>query len=397
MEEDVMNRFKRSMQWLLIAVLLPASALVFAQGTVKIGVVAEFSGPFADYGGQILAGMKTYLKQHGDVYGGKKIELIVKDTTGAAPEVAKRLAQELVTQDNVDILAGFGLTPNAMAVAPVATEAKKPMVIMNAATSVITTRSPYIVRLSHTLPQQTQPIAQWAAKNGIKRVFTLVSDYGPGTDAEAAFIKAFKAAGGEIVDSVRTPLQNPDFAPFLQRIKDAKPDAVFVFVPPGSQTIAFIKGYEERGLKQAGIKIIATGDLTDDGVLEAMGDGTLGLITSFHYSAAHDSPENKAFIKSYAETNGTKLRPNFMAVGGYDGMQAIAEALKKTQGSTDPDKLMAAFKGMKLMSPRGPIMIDPDTRDIVETVYIRRVEKVNGQLYNIEFDKFPDQKDPGKQ
>jgi branched-chain amino acid transport system substrate-binding protein len=385
------------MQWLLVAALLQASALAFAQGTVKIGVVAEFSGPFADYGGQILAGMKTYLKQHGDVYGGKKIELIVKDTTGAAPDVAKRLAQELVTQDNVDILAGFGLTPNAMAVAPVATEAKKPMVIMNAATSVITTRSPYIVRLSHTLPQQTQPIAQWAAKNGIKRVFTLVSDYGPGIDAEAAFIKAFKAAGGEIVDSVRTPLQNPDFAPFLQRIKDTKPEAVFVFVPPGSQTIAFIKGYEERGLKQAGIKIIATGDLTDDGVLEAMGDGTLGLITSFHYSAAHDSPENKAFIKSYAETNGTKLRPNFMAVGGYDGMQAIAEALKKTQGSTDPDKLMAAFKGMKLMSPRGPIMIDPDTRDIVETVYIRRVEKVNGQLYNVEFDKFPDQKDPGKQ
>jgi branched-chain amino acid transport system substrate-binding protein len=392
-----MNRFKHSMQWMLVAVLLQASALAFAQGTVKIGVVAEFSGPFADYGGQILAGMKTYLKQHGDVYGGKKIELIVKDTTGAAPDVAKRLAQELVTQDNVDILAGFGLTPNAMAVAPVATEAKKPMVIMNAATSVITTRSPYIVRLSHTLPQQTQPIAQWAAKNGIKRVFTLVSDYGPGIDAEAAFIKAFKAAGGEIVDSVRTPLQNPDFAPFLQRIKDAKPEAVFVFVPPGSQTIAFIKGYEERGLKQAGVKIIATGDLTDDGVLEAMGDGTLGLITSFHYSAAHDSPENKAFIKSYAETNGTKLRPNFMAVGGYDGMQAIAEALKKTQGSTDPDKLMAAFKGMKLMSPRGPIMIDPDTRDIVETVYIRRVEKVNGQLYNVEFDKFPDQKDPGKQ
>ncbi|MEO8738581.1 MAG: ABC transporter substrate-binding protein [Casimicrobiaceae bacterium] len=384
------------MQLLLAGILLQAGALAFAQGTVKIGVIAEFSGPFADYGGQILAGMKTYLKQHGDVYGGKKIELIVKDTTGAAPDVAKRLAQEVITQDNVDILAGFGLTPNAMAVAPVATEAKKPMVIMNAATSVITTRSPYIVRLSHTLPQQTQPIAQWAAKNGIKRVFTLVSDYGPGIDAEAAFIKAFKAAGGEIVDSVRTPLQNPDFAPFLQRIKDAKPEAIFVFVPPGSQTIAFIKGYEERGLKQAGIKIIATGDLTDDGVLEAMGDGTLGLITSFHYSAAHDSPENKAFIKSYIETNGTKLRPNFMAVGGYDGMAAIAEALKKTQGSTDPDKLMAAFKGMKLMSPRGPIMIDPETRDIVETVYIRRVEKVNGALYNIEFDKFPDQKDPGK-
>ena len=214
---------------------------------------------------------------------------------------------------------------------------------------------------------------------------------------KAPFIKAFKAAGGEIVDSVRTPLANPDFAPFLQRIKDTKPEAVFVFLPPGSQTIAFIKGYEERGLKQAGIKIIATGDLTDDGVLEAMGEPTLGLITSFHYSAAHDSPENKAFIKAYAETNGTRLRPNFMAAAGYDGMAAIAEALKKTQGSTDPDKMLAALKGMKLMSPRGPIMIDPETRDIVQTVYIRRVEKVNGGLYNVEFDKFPDQKDPGKQ
>ena len=378
------------------ALLLFFAGAALAQGTVKIGVIAEFSGPFADYGGQILAGMKTYLKMNGDVFGGKKIELIVKDTTGAAPDVAKRLAQEVVTRDEVDILAGFGLTPNAMAVAPVATEAKKPMVIMNAATSVITTRSPYIVRVSHTLPQDAQPIAQWAAKNGIKRVFTLVSDYGPGIDAEGAFIKAFKAAGGEIVDSVRTPLANPDFAPFLQRIKDTKPEAVFVFLPPGSQTIAFIKGYEERGLKQAGIRIIATGDLTDDGVLEAMGEPTLGIITSFHYSAAHDSPENKAFIKAYAETNGTRLRPNFMACAGYDGMAAIGEALKKTQGSTDPDKFLAALKGMKLNSPRGPIMIDPETRDIVQTVYIRRVEKINGALYNVEFDKFPDQKDPGK-
>jgi branched-chain amino acid transport system substrate-binding protein len=376
--------------------MIAAGGVACAQETAKIGVVAEFSGPFADYGGQILAGMKTYLKQHGDMFGGKKIEIIVKDTTGAAPDVAKRLAQELVTRDQVDILAGFGLTPNALAVAPIATEAKKPMVIMNAATSIITTRSPYIVRLSHTLPQDTQPIAQWAAKNGIKRVFTMVSDYGPGVDAETAFIKAFKAAGGEIMDSVRTPLQNPDFAPFLQRIKDSKPEAVFVFLPPGSQTIAFIKGYEERGLKQAGVKIIATGDLTDDGVLEAMGEPTLGLITSFHYSAAHDSPENKAFIKAYAETNGTRLRPNFMACAGYDGMAAIAEALKKTQGSTDPDKMLAAFKGMKLVSPRGPIMIDPETRDIVQTVYIRRVERVNGGLYNVEFDKFPDVKDPGK-
>jgi branched-chain amino acid transport system substrate-binding protein len=380
----------------LAAMLLLVAGPALAQGTVKIGMVAEFSGPFADYGAQILGGMKAYLKLNGEVFGGKKIEIVVKDTTGAAPDIAKRLAQELVTRDQVDILAGFGLTPNALAVAPVSAEAKKPMVIMNAATSVITTRSPYIVRVSHTLPQDTQPIAQWAARNGVKRVFTLVSDFGPGVDAEGAFIKAFKAAGGEIVDSVRTPLQNPDFAPFLQRVKDTRPEAVFVFLPPGSQTIAFIKGYEERGLKQAGIRIIATGDLTDDGVLQAMGDPTLGLITSFHYSAAHDSPENKAFLKAYVEANGTKLRPNFMACAGYDGMAAIAEALKKTGGSTEPEAFVGALKGMKLMSPRGPIMIDPETRDIVQTVYIRRVEKIDGILYNIEFDKFPDVKDPGK-
>ena len=379
-----------------LALLAGSGAALGQQPAVRIGVIAEFSGPFADYGTQIVNGMKTYLKLNGETFGGRRIELITRDTTGAAPDIAKRLAQELITRDRVDLLAGFGLTPNALAVAPIDAEAKKPMVIMNAATSIITTRSPYIVRVSHTLPQDTQPIAQWAAKNGIKRAYTLVSDYGPGIDAEAAFVKAFKAAGGEVLDSVRTPLQNPDFAPYLQRIKDSKPDAVFVFLPPGSQTIAFIKGYEERGLKQAGVRLIGTGDLTDDGVLQAMGEPTLGLITSFHYSAAHESPENKAFVKAYAEVNGTKYRPNFMACAGYDGMAAIAEALKKTGGSVDPDKFMAALKGMKLMSPRGPIMIDPETRDIVQTVYIRKVEKVNGELYNVEFATYEAVKDPMK-
>ena len=390
------NRMPGILIALLGAVLSLGAAAAGAEETVRIGVIAEFSGPFADYGGQILGGMKAYLKQNGDVFGGRKVKLVIKDTTGAAPEIAKRLAQELVTRDNVDILAGFGLTPNALAVAPVATQAKKLMVVMNAASSIITTRSPYIVRVSHTLAQDTQPIAKWAARNGIKRVFTLVSDFGPGIDAEGAFLKAFKEAGGEISGSLRTPLQNPDFAPFIQRVKDARPEALFVFLPPGNQTIAFIKAYEERGLKQVGIRVIATGDLTDDGVLSAMGDGTIGLTTSFHYSAAHESPENKAFLKAYVETNGTKLRPNFMACAGYDGMAAIAEALKKTQGSVDPEKLLAALKGMKLMSPRGPIMIDPETRDIVQTVYIRQVKKVNGELYNVEFEKFPDVKDPGK-
>ncbi|MEO8848224.1 MAG: ABC transporter substrate-binding protein [Casimicrobiaceae bacterium] len=373
-----------------------AAMPVSAQGTVKLGLVAEFSGAFAEYGQQMYGGMKAYMKLHGDTVAGKKIEIIQKDTTGPAPEVAKRLAQELISRDNVDMLVGFGLTPNALAVAPVATETKKPMIIMNAATSIITTKSPYIVRVSMTLPQVATPMAVWAAKNGIKRVYTAVSDYGPGLDAEGAFIKAFKAAGGEIVDSVHIPLKNPDFAPFIQRIKDAKPEAVFVFLPSGEQGVAFMKSFKERRLAEAGIKLIATGDVTDDTVLESMGDSTLGLITSFHYSAAHDSPENRAFVKAYAEANGTKMRPNFMAVAGYDGMAAIYAALTKTGGSTDGDKIIAAMKGMKIDSPRGPISIDPETRDVIQTMYIRKVEKVNGQLYNVEFDKFPDQKDPGK-
>ena len=389
-------RYAKGWQLLLGLVLGATAWGVQAEGVVKLGLVAEFSGPFAQYGQQMLGGMKAYMKLHGDTVAGKKIEIVQKDTGGPAPDVAKRLSQELVTRDNVDVLVGFGLTPNALAVAPVATEAKKAMVIMNAATSIITTKSPYIVRVSMTLPQVTQPMAVWAARNGIKKVYTVVADYGPGLDAEKAFTEAFKAAGGEVVGSVHTPLQNPDFAPFIQRVKDAKPEAVFLFLPAGEEGIAFMKGYEERGLKQAGIRLIATGDITDDGVLEAMGDPTLGLVTSFHYSAAHESAENAAFKKAYAEVNGDKLRPNFMAVAGYDGMALIYEALQKTGGSTDGDKLVAAMKGMHLNSPRGPISIDPETRDVVQTVYIRKVEKTPGGLYNVEFDKFPEQKDPGK-
>jgi len=395
MKEEAMRYAKR---WTLLlgVVLLSMVGSAMAQEVVKLGLIAEFSGPFAQYGQQMLGGMKAYLKVHGDTVAGKKVEIVQRDTGGPAPEVAKRLAQELVTRENVDILVGFGLTPNALAVAPVASEAKKAMVIMNAATSIITTKSPYIVRVSMTLPQVTQPMAVWAARNGIKKVYTVVADYGPGLDAEKAFGEAFKAAGGEIVGGVHTPLQNPDFAPFIQRVKDAKPEAVFLFLPAGEQGIAFMKGYEERGLKQAGIRLIATGDITDDGVLEAMGEPTLGLITSFHYSAAHESVENAAFKKAYAEVNGDKLRPNFMAVAGYDGMAVIYDALQKTGGSSDGDKLVAAMKGLRLNSPRGPILIDPETRDVVQTVYIRKVEKTPGGLYNVEFDKFPEQKDPGK-
>jgi branched-chain amino acid transport system substrate-binding protein len=378
------------------ATLAMAAGSAVAQDTVKLGLIAEFSGPFADYGQQIYGGMKAYMKLHGETVAGKKIEIIQKDTTGPAPDIAKRLAGDLITRDKVDFLVGFGLTPNALAVAPVATQAKKPMIVMNAATSIITTKSPYIARVSMTLPQVTEPMAQWAFKNGVKRVYTAVSDFGPGIDAESAFGKAFKAAGGEIVGSVRIPLQNPEFSPFIQRIKDAKPEAVFLFLPAGEQGIAFMKTYKERGLAEAGIKLFATGDITDDGVLQAMGDSTLGLVTSFHYSAAHDSPENKAFLKAYADVNGTQKRPNFMAVAGYDGMAAIYESLRKTKGSVDADAILTALKGMKINSPRGPITIDPETRDVVQDIYIRKVEKVNGQLYNVEFDKIADVKDPGK-
>jgi branched-chain amino acid transport system substrate-binding protein len=323
--------------------------------------------------------------------------LLTRDTKGPAPEVAKRLAQELITRDHVQFLAGFGLTPNALAVAPVVSEAKVPMVISNAATSIITTKSPYITRVSMTIPQIAEPLAQWALKNGIKQVYTAVADYGPGIDAETQFTKTFKAGGGEIVGSVRTPLQNPDFSAAIQRIKDAKPQAVFVFLPAGEQGIGFMKSFNERGLAAAGIKIIATGDITDDHVLQAMGDPTLGMITAFHYSSAHKSPENEAFLKAYEAANGSKVGdPNFMAAAGYDSMHVIYEVAKKLNGKIDGDAAMAAIKGMKWMSPRGPVEIDPQTRDIDQTVYIRKVEKVNGKLANVEFDKIENVKDPGK-
>lgn len=380
----------------LVATTLLGAAAAQAQDSIKIGLIAPFSGPFADYGKQMEGGIKAYMALHGDSVAGKKIQIIIKDTTGPAPEIAKRLAQELVVRDKVDFLAGFGLTPEALAVAPIAEQAKKPMIIMNAATSVITSKSNYIARFSMTLPQIAAPMGTWAAKHKIRKVVTLVADYGPGIDAEAAFKDTLQKGGGTLVEAIRVPLKNPDFSPYIQRIKDAKPDAVFVFVPAGEQSIAFMKGYRERGLAEAGIQVIATGDLTDDHVLPAMGNATLGVITTFHYSAAHKSPENAAFLKSFASANPDAGRPNFMAVGAYDGMAAMYEVARKLNGNIDGDKAMAVLKGMKLNSPRGPIMIDPATRDIVQTVYVRKVEAVGAEFYNVEFDKFSDLKDPGK-
>mgnify|MGYP001027909201 CR=1 FL=1 len=363
---------------------------------LKIGMVLPMSGPFSAYGQQILSGAKLYLNAHGNKLGDRPVELIVKDDTGIAPELSKRAAQELVVQDKVAILGGFGLTPLAFAAAPVATQAKVPMIVMNAATSSITTKSPYIVRTSMTLPQVTAPMATWAAKNGIKKVYTLVADFGPGHDAEKQFVKTFTAAGGEIVGQVRTPLSNPDFAPFLQRIKDAKPDAVFLFVPAGEQGVAFLKGFKQRGLDAAGIRLISTGDLTGEDVIDSMGNEAVGVVTSMHYAEAHDSALNKAYIDAYYKTD-PKTRPNFMSVAGYDGMHLIDAVLKKTGGDANGDKFIAAAKGITFESPRGPITIDPETRDIIQTVYIRKVERVNGKLQNVEFDSIPNVKDPGKE
>jgi branched-chain amino acid transport system substrate-binding protein len=366
-------------------------------GTIKIGLIASFSGPFADIGTQIENGIKAYVKEHGDTVAGKQIEILRRDTTGPAPDVAKRVAQELVTRDKVDFLVGFGLTPEALAVAPVATEGKTPMIIMNAATSIITTKSPYIVRFSMTLPQVAAPMGDWAIKNGLHKVSTLVADYGPGIDAEGAFTRTFTAGGGQIVESVRVPLKNPDFSAFVQRIKDAHPDAVFVFVPAGEQCISFMKSFHERGLDAAGIKIIATGDLTEDHVLQTIGEPALGIVTTHHYSVAHASPENAAFLKAYADANGKDAgSPNFMSVAAYDGMAAIYEVARKLNGTMDADKALAILKGLTLNSPRGSITIDPETRDVVQTVYVRRVEKVNGELRNVELSQFDHVKDPGK-
>ncbi len=386
------------MQRSLIAVIALAAAAALpsaghAAGTVKIGVISAYSGQFADTAAQIDNGIKLYMKQHGDTVAGKKIEIIRKDTGGPNPDVAKRLAQELIVRDKVDILAGFTLTPEALGAAGVATEAKKFMVDMNAATSIVTEKSPYIVRVSVTLPQISETAGTWlATKGGTKKAYTMVSDYGPGLDAEAGFQRAFKAAGGEIVGSVRMPVANPDFSAFVQRAKDLNPESIFVFVPGGAQPAALGKAFAERDMDPQKIKIMSTGEAVDETAVKALGDLALGRLSTWHYDYNHHSKTNEAFVKAFNAEY--KRNPDFFAVGGYDGMHVIYEALKKTGGKTDGDSLVAAAKGMKWESPRGPISIDPETRDIVQNVYIRKVEKVGGKIVNVEFDTVKNVKDP---
>jgi len=377
-----------------LALALAGAASAGAEDTVKVGIILSYSGQFADTAAQMDNAIKLYVKQHGDTVAGKRLEFIRKDTGGIAPDIAKRLAQELIVRDGADILAGFALTPNALAAADVSAEAKKFMVVMNAATSIITTKSPYIARTSVTTPMLNQTLGTWAAQHGMKRIYTMVSDYGPGVDAEGAFHLGFKEAGGEIVGAVRFPVANPDFSAFVQRAKDENPDAIFIWIPGGTQPAAVGKALAERGIDMAKTKIMGQDVLTDDSALKSMGDGAIGIITVSNYDYNHDSPINHEFVKAY---NGEYHRnPDIFSAGGYDGMHLIYETLKKTGGKADGDSLIAAAKGMAWESPRGPMSIDPDTRDVVETVYIRRVEKVGDGLRNVEFDKVPNVKDPVK-
>jgi len=375
-----------------LAAGLLAGGPASAQDTIKIGLVQSMSGPLSAIGRQIMGGVNLYIQQHGNTVAGKKIEIVLKDDT-AVPDMAKRLAQELIVNEKVNIL-GVGITPVAMAIAPLATESKTATVIMVSGTSVVTDRSPFYVRTSFTLGQQSQIIAEWALKNGSKKVVIVQSDWAPGAEATAVFTTVYTKGGGQILETIKVPLANPDFAPFLQRARDAGPDSLFVFVPAG-QAGTFARQFVERGFDKSGIKLIGPGDITDDNDLPGMGDAMLGVVTAGFYSASHPSAMNKAYVAAFKKAN-NGLRPNFISLGGYDGMHLIYEALKKTGGKTDGEALVNAMKGMKWESPRGPISIDPETREIVQNVYIRKVEKVDGELYNTEIATFAAVKDPGK-
>ncbi|MEX6505249.1 ABC transporter substrate-binding protein [Jiella sp. M17.18] len=372
---------------------LPQSAAAAADRAVKIGLILPITGPFASTGAEELAGVKQYMADHGKTVAGRTIELVVKDDTGS-PNETKRIAQELVTSGGVNVLMGFGLTPLAFATAPIATQAKVPMVVTAAATSSVTEKSPYIVRTSFVTPQGAYTMGDWAAKNGMKSAVTLVTDYAPGIEEQDWFVKAFETGGGKVVEQLKVPLKNPDFAPFLQRVADDKPDAVFVFVPAGVGA-QFMKQFRERGLDKSGIRLIGTGDIVDDQFLNSMGDVALGVVTARDYTAAHDSEINRKFVKAFEAAN-DGMRPNFMAVGGYDGMALVYHALEKTKGDASGPKLIEAMKGLSWESPRGPISIDPKTRDIVQNIYINKVEKKDGQLYSVTMDTVKAVKDPAK-
>src|SRR5579872_592343 len=377
---------------LAVAATAIAAGSATAQDTIKIGIVIPMTGTSAAVGREISAATKLYVQQHGDTVAGKKIELIIRDDA-SVPDNAKRLAQELIVNDHVAFL-GAGLTPSAMSMAPLATQGKVPTIVMVSGTSVVTERSPYYVRTSFTLGQQSGIIADWAIKNGSKKAVSILSDWAPGAEAGKVFEQNFSHGGGKVLDTLKVPLANPDFAPFLQRARDLQPDTLFVFVPAG-QAGTFARQFAERGLDKSGIKLVGPGDITDDDDLPGTGDTLLGVVTAGIYSAAHPSALNKQYVDAYQKMTGH--RANFISVGGYDGMHAIYTALQKTGGKTDVETVIGSLKGLSWESPRGPISIDPRTRDIVQNVYIRKVEKVNSAPWAVEFETFPNVKDPLKE
>ena len=375
----------------VVGAAMAAPPALAQSDSVKIGLILPMTGPFTSTGRQIDAAVKLFLAQGGNRAGGKKVEVILRDD-GGVPDTTRRMAQELVVNDKVAVLAGFGLTPCALAAAPIATQSKTPLVVMAAGTSSITEASPFVTRTSVTLPQVSVGMAEWSNKVGIKKVVTLVADYGPGYDAEKFYADRVTLNGGAVMDKLRTPLRSPDFAPILQKVRDLKPDALFVFLPSG-QGAPFMKQFVERGLDKQGIRLIGSGEITDDDQLSEIGDVALGVITAHHYSAAHPSPMNKKFVADFQAMH--KFRPNFMAVGGWDGMRLITNGLNATKGAGG-EALMTAMKGQVWESPRGQVYIDAQSRDIVLDMYIRKVEKRDGQLWNVEFDAIKALKDPGK-
>jgi len=381
------------------AKLLIALAAIGMTGTgasadvIKVGVIGTMSGPFALFGANFKRGIETWVAQHGNKVGNHEIQFIYRDEESPNPAKSKALAQELIVKDKVQYLAGAYFTPNAMAIAPLLEESKTPLVVMNAATSAIVEKSPYIVRTSFTMWQNTVPAAEIAKKNGAKKVAIAVSDYGPGIDAEAAFKKTFEGGGGTVAEAIRMPLNTTDFSPIMQRIKDSGADTIFTFLPAGPPTLAFVKAYIDNGLKTAGVKLMSTGDVVTEPDLPNIGDAGIGILSTYHYAVSHNSPENKAFLDQMVKDGGKLGEVTMTSVAAYDGARLIYKMIEATDGQRDPAKAIAAVKGMKWVSPRGPVSIDPETRHIRQNVYLREVKKVDGKLINQEIQTFDAQPD----
>ncbi|GGC67599.1 ABC transporter substrate-binding protein [Chelatococcus reniformis] len=364
-----------------------------AADTIKVGVIGTMSGPYALFGKNFKMGIDAWVAQHGSKVGSHEVEFIYRDEEAPNPAKSKAIAQELLVKDKVQYLAGVYFTPNAMAVAPLLEQAKVPLIVMNAATSSIVEKSPFIARTSFTMWQNTVPAAKVARERGASKVAIAVTDYGPGIDAEAAFKKTFEAGGGTIVEAVRMPLNTTDFSPIMQRIKDSGADTIFTFLPAGPPTLAFVKAYIDNGLKAGGIKLMSTGDVVTEPDLPNIGDAGLGILSTYHYAVSHDSPENKAFLDQLVKSGGKLDEVTMTAVAAYDGARLIYKMIEATDGKQDPDKAIAAVKNLKWMSPRGPVSIDPETRHIRQNVYLREVAKRDGKLENKEVQTFEAQPD----